>query len=98
MPALLSIDKNHPALAGHFPNNPIIPGVVLIDLVLEEATKQHPELQTIGIKKLKLIQPIKPEQLFNIEFKLPKKGSLRFSCLSGQEVLAEGNLLTQNAS
>lgn len=28
------ISNEHPSLAGHFPNNPIVPGVVILDYIL----------------------------------------------------------------
>ena len=33
----LQIPREHPSYAGHFPGRPIVPGVVLLDLVLQAA-------------------------------------------------------------
>lgn len=36
-----TIDPDHPSLAGHFPGRPIVPGVVLLERVLEAIELTH---------------------------------------------------------
>lgn len=57
----LRIGSNHPALPGHFPGNPVVPGVVLLDRVaaaLENAALGR--LARIGA--VKFLSPLRPEQ------------------------------------
>ena len=38
-----TIPHDHPALPGHFPGNPLVPAVVLIDHASEAAREEHYE-------------------------------------------------------
>ena len=68
----LRIPASHPALAGHFPGNPIVPGVVLLDRIaaaLERAEGGH--LASIGA--VKFMAPLRPEQ--EAELRIVRSGS-----------------------
>ncbi|MFU8830695.1 MAG: hypothetical protein ACNA7J_00945 [Wenzhouxiangella sp.] len=59
----LTVPASHPALPGHFPAKPIVPGVVLLGLVHSLACEQ------IGFspgatswRRIKFLQPVLPEQ------------------------------------
>ena len=39
------IAKDHPALAGHFPGNPIVPGVLILDEVMRAAEQWRGRLR-----------------------------------------------------
>lgn len=86
------IAADHPALPGHFPGHPVVPGVVILDRVLDAVRAQYPAVQVTGIRKLKFLRPLLPDQDFQIECAAPANGRLRFRCLSDTVVLAEGNL------
>ncbi len=49
------IEPNHPCFAGHFPNFPILPGVLVLEAVLAEVEK------TLGI-------PVDQHQMVNVKF------------------------------
>jgi 3-hydroxymyristoyl/3-hydroxydecanoyl-(acyl carrier protein) dehydratase len=55
------IAATHPALPGHFPGNPIVPGVVLLDRIaaaIERARGQR----LAKIASVKFLAPLKPEE------------------------------------
>ncbi|HEY7929914.1 MAG TPA: hypothetical protein VID71_07880 [Steroidobacteraceae bacterium] len=60
----LLIGADHPALAGHFPGNPVIPGALLLDEVLhaiEEARSASPP-QAWQIEVVKFLRPARPAE------------------------------------
>lgn len=91
----LCIDNSHPSLPGHFPGSPVVPGVVLLSEVLADQQRQLPQLQVMGIKKLKFLRMLFPGQNFTVEFGVPAANGLRFKCWQKGALLAEGNLALQ---
>lgn len=74
----------------------MVPGVVLIDRILDAVAEQQSGCRIAGIHKLKFLRPLLPEQDFHVHCAEPKQGRLRFRCLSGDELLAEGSLLLES--
>lgn len=64
------IAKDHPALPGHFPGRPVVPGVVLLDrlrLALLEALPDATEsVRITALPAVKFLRPVLPEQAFRI--------------------------------
>jgi 3-hydroxymyristoyl/3-hydroxydecanoyl-(acyl carrier protein) dehydratase len=56
----LCVPSLHPALPGHFPGNPIVPGVVLLDRVAAAIEKSGERLARIGV--VKFLAPLKPDE------------------------------------
>jgi len=56
----LCIPSTHPALPGHFPGNPIVPGVVLLDRVAAAIENSGERLARIGV--VKFLTPLKPDE------------------------------------
>ena len=97
-----SINADHPALSGHFPGNPIVPGVVMQDHILAAVTVAFPAYQVVGIRKLKFLRRLLPQQTCDVQFGAIQlsemyDGRLRFECLQAGERIAEGNLLLETS-
>jgi len=91
----LIVPADHPSLAGHFPGNPIVPGVVLLDLVLAAIQAQRPcTLQSIpGVKFLRPVQPNERIDL-HVEFADTSVTSrARFSALRNSFAVCEGTFI-----
>jgi 3-hydroxymyristoyl/3-hydroxydecanoyl-(acyl carrier protein) dehydratase len=54
-----TVPADHPAFAGHFPARPIVPGVVLLDRVMQIVAATLGE-QVIGIGSAKFLSPVGP--------------------------------------
>lgn len=96
---ILSVEPTHPSLPGHFPGNPVVPGVVVLSHILNEVKGNYPHLLVMGIRKLKFLQMLLPNQSFYVEFSAPDKQSLRFKCWragsmerDARQLLVDGNL------
>jgi 3-hydroxyacyl-[acyl-carrier-protein] dehydratase len=77
----LIIPADHPALAGHFPGEPIVPGVVLLEEVLRLAGRGCARLPSV-----KFHAPLRPREEFVIQIENQK-----FSVRSGGKLIASGS-------
>ena len=87
----LTIAPDHPALAGHFPGVPVVPGVVLLDEALYaiEHTLQVPvaECTLMSAKFLGVVHPGEPLVL---ELERLANADIRFSFYGRGHLLAHG--------
>lgn len=94
-----AIPADHPSLAGHFPGNPIVPGVVILEEVACAFQEWRPDERLIGMPVVKFLAPLRLEQPFTVRFEESGSNRVRFECVrdSGQP-LAQGYLLLAGAS
>ena len=87
----LCIPADHPALAGHFPGHPIVPGVVLLSAALDCAQLQFGnDVQIDGIDQAKFITPLLPNQEARLTLlRHPKR--LQFTIEYGPTLIAQGS-------
>lgn len=88
-----TIDARHPALAGHFPGSPVLPGVVLLDemvRVVEQSRGGGAAHWTVGAAKF--LKPVQPGETLTLEHEPLPNGSIRFAVSSGGRAVAAGVL------
>ncbi len=88
-----SIDPTHPALAGHFPGNPIIPGVVILNELLCVAENcLHWRPGPLAIPSVKFMHPLRPSDPFTLVLERRSENQLSFSVLQEGTTIAAGIL------
>jgi 3-hydroxyacyl-[acyl-carrier-protein] dehydratase len=88
------IHADHPSLPGHFPGAPLVPGVVILDEVVAALDEWRRDSQLSGIRGVKFLAPLKPEQPFTISLSSTTKdaGEVSFCCRAEERVIVEGRL------
>jgi 3-hydroxyacyl-[acyl-carrier-protein] dehydratase len=88
------IRSDHPTLPGHFPGAPLVPGVVILDEVLAALTEWRENSQLTGIRTVKFLAPLRPEQPFTIRLSAENERSseVNFCCRAGDRIVVEGRL------
>jgi acyl-coenzyme A synthetase/AMP-(fatty) acid ligase/3-hydroxymyristoyl/3-hydroxydecanoyl-(acyl carrier protein) dehydratase len=89
------VAASHPSLPGHFPGQPIVPGVLILDRVMQQLSAQSGR-EAVSLPRVKFSSPLLPEEAARVQF-TSRDGavSFRVSALrSGTEqVVAEGSVV-----
>jgi 3-hydroxymyristoyl/3-hydroxydecanoyl-(acyl carrier protein) dehydratase len=94
-----SIDSAHPALPGHFPGDPIVPGAVLLDEIIDVISSEYPFTSDAGwsVRSAKFVRPVRPGDCLTIRL-APEHGNaergnqVRFECSVRGDTAASGAL------
>ena len=88
---LFSIMPRHPALAGHFPGMPVVPGVVLLDeTLLAIGAALGADLSACRIASVKFLSPVLPGQSIEVLHDSAAGGGIRFTLMHGERKVAAG--------
>jgi len=91
------VAADHPALPGHFPGTPVVPGVVVLDHVLEAAESwQRGGLHARGLKQVKFHSPLLPDQHADVFLELGT-GTLTFRVTRDDQPVAQGVFVVTGA-
>lgn len=91
MPFRLAAD--HPSLPGHFPGRPLVPGVVLLERVIEAIEAAHGPLAGLRLPQVKFLRPLLPGQDAEIELDPLDASRWRFRVRHSGELLASGEIV-----
>lgn len=90
------VPVDHPAFAGHFPGNPILPGVALLDVALQKiagASGIAPDI--CEISSVKFLSPAAPGDELVIRHTVSASGTIRFDVNAGTRKIASGSIVTR---
>jgi len=90
---VIAID--HPALAGHFPGDPLVPGVLILDAVVQAAEKWRGRLRLKSVVSVKFTSTLKPGSVFSINLDDEDHSHIAFECWHDGTRLAFGRLVVE---
>lgn len=93
------IDATHPALPGHFPGQPLVPGVILLEQVALALRAWRG--QRLGrVLEAKFVAPLLPDETATL--RLTEAGTdgsrIRFDIQRGGTLLARGMVMVEGAT
>ncbi|MCK0508407.1 3-hydroxyacyl-ACP dehydratase FabZ family protein [Aromatoleum anaerobium] len=87
------VAPDHPAFAGHFPGQPILPGVVLLGWATGAlGTALGRPMPPCEIAAAKFLQPVRPGTVLLIRHVRQPGGAWHFEILAGEATVASGTL------
>jgi len=91
-----TIRTDHPSLPGHFPGRPLVPGVVVLERVVEAIEATHGALPALRLPQVKFLQPLLPGERACIELaRIEPEGAAprwRFRVLREATLIASGEI------
>lgn len=96
--AHITVPHDHPSLAGHFPGRPTVPGVVLLDAVLDTIRARAGRAVTLeSIVSTKFLQAVEPDRRIELQIKFAPDAAdrwkARFVATYAAATVLEGSFL-----
>ena len=86
----LRFAPDHPALAGHFPGRPIVPGVLLLDAAIHGTGQAFPRPWQVLL--VKFHRPVWPDENLRLDYSPEAGGRMRFELHAGQDLAVSGTI------
>jgi 3-hydroxymyristoyl/3-hydroxydecanoyl-(acyl carrier protein) dehydratase len=100
----LHFGPDHPAFAGHFPDRPIVPGVLLLDAAVHAAQQAlragvpgDAAAPACEIGSAKFLSPVEPGETLTLSLDTTATGLVRFEISCGSRKVATGTLVLSPA-
>ncbi len=92
--AFRTIPADHPSLPGHFPGEPLVAGVLILDEVLSVLREWQKDCELTVIRTVKFLQPLRPEQQFKVCLSTSNGDTtaINFCCRIEDREIVEGQL------
>lgn len=91
--ATVTIPRDHASLPGHFPNNPIVPGVVILGEVFSALRRRDDcAIRILGSPSIKFLSPLRPGEAMTIRLEPGRRGEVNFTCSTRERLIAAGSL------
>lgn len=89
------IPASHPSLAGHFPDFPVVPGVVILESVQQLIEQWQGKIRLKSIPMVKFINPLLPDHEFTISLEMNEAmiNTINFTCVEGKTPIAQGSVI-----
>lgn len=89
----LIVPRQHPSYEGHFPGNPLVPGVLLLHWVCRAVEGVYWGHKVAAVKTMKFLAPVRPGDLLLVQVSLQPAGEqCSVAVVRGDEMVARGAL------
>lgn len=92
MTSAFTINPDHPALPGHFPGNPVVPGVVIVEHLIAALGALHPERTCTGVRRMKFLRLLRPGEAVDLAFGEARADGIAVKASVAGEALIDGRL------
>lgn len=92
----LPFESDHPAFSGHFPGQPIVPGVQLLDRA-QHVIEAQCQIGLCGLQVAKFLSPAIPGDALELEYAVAGN-KVRFEIRCGTRRIATGEFLVDEGS
>lgn len=90
-----TVDAEHPSLQGHFPGEPVVPGVLILTRVLSAAASVFGcDARTVSVAKFQA--PLKPGESYAIHLDRGAERNVRFEVTRGADAIARGSITLED--
>jgi 3-hydroxymyristoyl/3-hydroxydecanoyl-(acyl carrier protein) dehydratase len=94
----IDFPADHPALPGHFPERPLIPGVVLLDAIVRNARAAFELGPLDGVTQAKFMGPVPPGAVTTVGLRRLQPNRVAFEVRLHGEIISTGELRFRGSS